>query len=168
VTKLEFLDRLYAGDDELKASTSLREMVHVLRESFGTSVILTTTHGYALGDLISDAELFLQTGDTSLWRGLYLEGIDLELHETVAESLYLLLYSKAQEHLESSPKEAIRIGKILLEVDPYHQDYLKLSLEALRASNNHKSLNRLYAEARQRFKEVGEVLPENWQDFLNA
>jgi hypothetical protein len=167
VPKLELLDKLYSGEDELKASLNLREIVHILREYFGTAVISTTATGYALGQVTSDAEQFLQTGDTSLWQGLYLEDIDIELQGTVAESLYLLLYSKAKELLETNPREVARVGKILLEVDPYNQDYLKLCLEAFRASNNHKSLNRLYAEAKQRFTEVGENLPESWQSFLS-
>jgi tetratricopeptide (TPR) repeat protein len=168
ISKLELLDLLYTNDDEMKASNNLRELIHVLRERFGTGVVVTTATGYALGDITSDAESFLQTGDSSLWRGVYLEDIDLDLSDTVAESLYLLLYSRAQDLLQTDPKEATRVGKILLEADPYNQDYLKLCLEALRHSKNHKSLNRLYAEAKQRFIELGEQLPEDWQGFLNT
>jgi tetratricopeptide (TPR) repeat protein len=165
VSRLELLDVLYADEDELKASTNLRELVHVLRDRLGASAILTTATGYALGEITSDAEQFLQTSDSRLWRGVYLEGMEPE--DSVAEPLYLLLFSKAQELLESDPKEAVRVARILLESDPYNQDYLKLCLQALRATNNHKSLTRLYAETTKRFAEVGETLPESWQQFLS-
>jgi hypothetical protein len=56
----------------------------------------------------------------------------------------------------------------LIESDAYDTEYLRLALHALRASGNHKSLSRLYAESRQRLLEVGEVLPERWQVFLEA
>ncbi len=167
VGKLELIDALYPDEDELKASTNLRELIHVLRERLGSEAIITTATGYALGKVESDAAAFLKTGDTSLWRGLYLEGIAIEQQGTVAEPLYLLLYSKAQEVLGSNPKETVRVGKILWAYDPYNQEYLRLCVQALRASNNHKSLTRLYTEARERFSEVGEGLPESWQAFLS-
>jgi tetratricopeptide (TPR) repeat protein len=166
VSRLELVDTLYPEEDELKAATNLREMIHVLRERLGTEVIMTTATGYALGNVASDAEAFLNTGDTSLWRGAYLEGTALEQQGTVAESLYLLLYIKAQELLEMNPKETARVTRLLLEYDPYNQAYLTLCLQSLRASNNHKSLTRLYTESRERFVEVGETLPESWQQFL--
>lgn len=166
VGKLELLDRLYPEENELKATTNLREMIHVLRQRLGVNAIVTTPTGYALGDVQSDAEEFLTSGNTALWRGVYLEGIDLELQGSVSESLYLLLHNKAQELLESQPKEATRVARVLLEYDPYNQEYLRLCLQALRASNNHKSLSRLYSEAAQHFLEVGETLPAAWQDFL--
>jgi tetratricopeptide (TPR) repeat protein len=168
VSRLELLDILYVGEDELKAANNLREMVHVLRERLGAEAILTTVTGYALGNVRSDAELFLMTGDTRLWRGAYLEGVTLEQQGSVAESLYLLLFSKVQALLETNAKEATRLGKILLEYDPYNQDYLRLCVQALRSSNNYKSLTRLYAETKARFVEVGETLPESWQAFLST
>jgi two-component SAPR family response regulator len=166
LAKLELFDRLYPEEDELKASNNLRELVYVLRQRLGEPAIVTTATSYALGNFESDAEQFLKTGDTSLWRGAYLEGISLDQHSPVAESLYLLLFTKAQELLEINPKEIVRVGKILLEYDPYNKDYLKLCMQALRASNNHKSLTRLYIEAKERFTEVGETLPEQWKVFL--
>ena len=44
---------------------------------------MTTVTSYALGAIASDAETFLETRDTRLWRGLYLEGVDLEGREAV-------------------------------------------------------------------------------------
>jgi tetratricopeptide (TPR) repeat protein len=166
VSRLELFDTLYPDKDEVKAMSSLKELVSALRDRLGANTITTTTTGYALGAVQSDAEAFLQTLDTTLWRGLYLEDISLESQKTVADSLYFSLYSRARELLEVNPKEAARVAKVLLEYDPYNHDYLRVSLEALRASNNHKSLTRLYAESRERFVEVGEILPEQWQQFL--
>jgi DNA-binding SARP family transcriptional activator len=165
VLNLDLIDTLYPDEDELKSANNLRGLVSNLRQHLGDNAILTTTSGYTLGNVQSDAETFLQTGDTNLWRGAYLEGLNLDTG-TFTDSLYLLLYEKANTSLESNPKESARVGKILLEYDPYNRDYLKLCLQALRATNNHKSLSRLYAEASERFLELGETLPENWKAFL--
>jgi tetratricopeptide (TPR) repeat protein len=164
--RLELLDLLYPDQDELKASSNLRALVNSLRELMGASAIVTTASGYALGNVPSDAEQFLKTGETSLWRGVYLQGLGIEGQETVSESLYLTLFERAKGLLETDPKEVARVGKMLLEVDSYNRDYLRLCLQALRASSNHKSLTRLYHESAERFTEVGEQLPESWQKFL--
>jgi tetratricopeptide (TPR) repeat protein len=168
MNRLELLDTLYPNEDELKASNNLKELVYSLRDNFGTNAILTAANGYALGNLDSDAETFLKTGDTSLWRGSYLQDLTIESQETVSESLYLLLFEKAKELLELNPKETARVARMLIDYDPYNQEYLKLCLQAFRATNNHKSLNRLYTEAKAKLAEVGEVLPESWQAFLST
>jgi tetratricopeptide (TPR) repeat protein len=168
VSRLELFDTLYPDKNEQQAVNSLKELVSTLRDRLGANAITTTTAGYALGSVNSDAEVFLKTLDTTLWRGVYLEDIALESQSMIAESLYGLLYSKAQELLETHPKEAARVARVLLEYDPYNHDYLRLSLEALRASNNHKSLTRLYTESKEKFVEVGETLPERWQQFLGS
>ena len=54
----------------------------------------------------------------------------------------------------------------LQEADPYELESLRLTLRALRASANHKSLKGTYARARAGLLEIGEVLPERWADFL--
>jgi DNA-binding SARP family transcriptional activator len=166
VSRLTLLDTLYPEEDELKASASLKSLVHSLRETLGENTITTTNNGYALGSCTSDAELFLQTGDTSLWRGLYLEDLESD-DSTVRDSLYLALFEKVKTLLEIDPKEAARVGGILLEADPYNTDYLKTYLTALRLSNNHGKLTRHYREAKTRLLEVGETLPDTWQGFLS-
>ena len=119
------LDTLYPDEDELKASSSLKVVVHSLRETLGENALMTTSNGYALGECTSDAELFLQTGDTALWRGLYLEGLELANESNVRDSLYELLFEKAKDLLERDSKEGARVGNILIEADPYNIDYLK-------------------------------------------
>ncbi|WP_027892020.1 AfsR/SARP family transcriptional regulator, partial [Calidithermus chliarophilus] len=166
VGKLELLDALYPGEDEEKAASSLKELVRTVRTSLGPSAVTTTPGGYALGDAVgSDLEEFLRTGDTRLWRGAYLEGLSSS-NETVRESVHLALRARAGALLEADPKEAARLGRLLLEADPYDLEALRLTLEALRRAGNHRSLSRLYEEARARMLEVGERLPGDWQDFL--
>lgn len=167
VSRLTLLDALYSGEDELKASSSLKSVVHHLRGTYGESFITTTSTGYALGACSSDAETFLQTGNTSLWHGIYLEGLELSDESTVQGSLYELLYDKAKSLLEHNPKEAARVGRILIEAEPYTIGYLKTYLTALRLSNSHSKLTRHYQTARQRLLEVGETLPDTWQHFLS-
>jgi tetratricopeptide (TPR) repeat protein len=165
VSRLTLFDTLYPDDDELKASGSLKNLVHSLRETLGENTITTTNNGYALGSCNSDAELFLRTLDTALWRGVYLEGLAAE-ESTVRDALYLSLFEKTKALLETSPTEAARVGGILVEADPYNTEYLKIYLTALRLSKNHGKLTRYYKEARERWLEVGETLPETWQGFL--
>lgn len=165
ITRLELIDALYPEDDEDRATSSLKELVRSTRASLGTQAIRTTANGYALGAVNSDAEEFLKTGNTALWRGPYLNGL-ASRDDAVRESLHLVLSLQAEVRLETDPKEAARVGRLLLEHDPYNLSYLRLTVSALRASDNHKSLNRLYSEARDRMMEVGEVLPQRWHDFL--
>ena len=166
VTRLELLDALYTDEDEDRAGSSLKELVRSTRASLGSAVIQTTVGGYALGAVSSDAEEFLATGNTALWRGAYLNGLP-NSDEQVRDSLHLALATQAERLLETDAKEAARVGRLLLDFEPYNLEFLRLTLAALRVSDNHKSLNRLYAEARERLSEVGEVLPQRWQDFVS-
>lgn len=167
VSRLDLFDALYSDSDEEKALGNLKQLVHSLRLELGESSVVTTATGYALGGMTSDAETFLQTLDTSLWRGCYLQGSDLTTQESLAESLYIVLFEKAKGLLEANPKEAARVARILLEADPYNADYLTFTLQALRQSGNHRSLGRVYEEAKHHFAEVGETLPESWTAFLS-
>jgi DNA-binding SARP family transcriptional activator len=168
VSRLTLLDILYPDEDELKASSSLKSVVHSLRETFGERLIATTTNGYSLGNCNSDAEAFLQNRDISLWRGLYLEGLEFASESPVRDSLYLALHSKLQEVLEEQPEEAARVASILIEAESYNTDYLKTYLTALRLSNSHAKLVRHFEAAKKRLLEVGESLPKTWQHFLKV
>jgi hypothetical protein len=99
---------------------------------------------------------------------VYLEGVDFESQGMVRDSLYTLLFERAQGLLGTDPKGVVRLGKLLLDYDPYNPDYLVLCLQALRSSNNYKGLMRLYDEAKERLLEVGKTLPETWQVYLNT
>ena len=167
VSKLELVDKLYPDADEIQANAGLRDVIYQIRSSLGESTITTTANGYALGSLKTDVESFLETGNTQLWRGVYLEGLTLETSDTVRESLYLALQTRAEALLETDPLEDIRIGRLLCEADPYDLEALRLTVTGLRASQNHRSLSRFYDQARTRFLEIGEVLPETWQVFLS-
>lgn len=166
VSRLELLDALYPDEDELKALQNLKSLIHSLRSSFGEGFILTTNTSYSLGAMKSDAEEFLETGNTTLWRGVYLENIETNVRESVQDSLYLALFEKTKALLETDSQEAARAGRFLLEADPYNAPYLALNVRALRARDNYKTLKQIYSEARERLAEVGEHLPENWLDFL--
>jgi tetratricopeptide (TPR) repeat protein len=166
VTMLELFDALYPNVSESEAASGLKQTVFKVRSSYGQNTITTTANGYALGAITSDAETFLRDADTRLWRGPYLQDASLELSASVLEVLTLALHAKAKMLLESDPKEAARVGRILLEIDPYDLKALRLVCQALRALENHRSLSRLYSDARAKLLEVGETLPERWQEFL--
>ncbi len=164
VSKLELPSTLYGDEDELRAVQSPKTLVHSVRKDLG-DIILTTHTGYSLGSVTSDAENFLETADTALWRGVYLEGVETWF-ETVRESLYLSLLGQAERLLGTEPQETARVARLLLEADPYNFTYLILTLKALRNCDNYRTLGRIYVEAKVRFTELGERLPETWTAFL--
>jgi hypothetical protein len=169
VSRPELLDLLYPGSDELQASASLKELVHLTRTVLGAGVIQTTPGGYALGEVMSDAARFLEGGDTRLWRGPYLHGLTSgQRDDSVADALHLALRARTEALLEHDPQEAARTARLLLEAEPYAPELLALALATLRACGNHRSLQRVYQEARLRMSELGETLPEHWGDFLAA
>jgi tetratricopeptide (TPR) repeat protein len=166
ISRLNLIDVLYPDMLETQASAALRNLVYQLRDLYGNDAIHSSTGGYALGGITSDAEAFLETTDTRLWRGEYLEGRNLGADETVRETLHLALRDRAESLLETDPGEVVRVGRLLCAADPYDLESLRLTLRALRASDNHKNLKSTYARACTDLLEIGEVLPERWADFL--
>lgn len=159
VSSLDLCDSFYPGVEEAKARATLKQQVHLIRKTLGPDTIQSTPGGYALGAIRSDAEEFLQSGDTGLWRGPYLERLAEGWHSSVREALIQALYAGAGALLESKPKEASRLAQILLEMEPYDTGFLQLSLRAVQRAGSPKATTRLYKEAQERFLEVGEVLP---------
>ncbi len=167
VSALELAEMLYPNSFEDAALTSVKKMVHLIRSGFSKAAIQTTTNGYALGNVDSDVGRFLASGDTRLWRGQYLENIDIQNPDTtIREVVYKKLAASIGQQLELDPTEAARVARIWLEAEPYDQQALAFTLQALRASDNHRSLNRVYEQAKERLLEVGEQLPEDWRTFL--
>jgi tetratricopeptide (TPR) repeat protein len=165
VKTLEFLDGLYPNSLEDEGISALKQIVFKTRTTYGANIISTTTDGYALGSVSSDAEAFLELGDTTLWRGAFLEG--LSASDEVREILIQACQKQVQKMLETNPKEAARVMRLLLESEPYNLEILKLTCQALRLDHNHRSLQRIYHESRAKWLEVGEWLPETWQAFLD-
>lgn len=161
--QLELYDTLYPEMNEEKAASALKQLVYRLRTALGHLAITRTSLGYALGAVESDAEAFLQTGHPQLWRGPYLQGIGVDWDASVGESLY---HGLRQQATLARPDEALRLARILLEADPYDHEALALALRALQQDNNLGAAERFYQQQRQRFSEVGERLPERWDDFL--
>jgi tetratricopeptide (TPR) repeat protein len=175
IGRLELLDLLYPGIDEAQAASALKSTVHVIRASFGQNLIQTSPQGYALGPVTSDVEAFLDSGDTGLWRGVYLEGIAIERSENILTELQQALLAGlsqatgvALRHGKTLTGEAeqIRLSKLLLNMDPYNLEGWRALLRGLHRSQNYRSLSRSYAECRERLGEVGETLPERWQEFV--
>jgi len=168
VPQLELLDALYPDEPEDVATGALKQLVFQLRKSLGTGAILRTGSGYALGDLGSDAEGFLKSGDTRLWRGVYREDTQGQNQETVASALYHALYLQAADLLTKDPAEAARLGQLLLTADPYDAEALRLTMNALQACGHQRAVEQLYRQGRSQLAEVGELLPERWTSFLAA
>jgi DNA-binding SARP family transcriptional activator len=187
INKLELFDLLWPEDDEERAASSLKSLVHSMRETLGEQVIATTPNGYALGNLTSDVETFLHESktnrpETNRWRGLYLEGLEVR-DEHAREAVYAALLAATRKLLEvdeanstevstavstEASTEAVRTSRLLIRADPYNLNYLEVHLRALQISGNRRSLTRAFEEAQQRMLEVGENLPQNWSAFLES
>ncbi len=169
ISQFVLIERLYPDSGPEEGATALKQLVFQTRASLGQGVIATTGGGYALGAIQSDAERFLETGDSGLWRGAYLEGVPLsDPDEAVRDALYRALFERARSLLPTEAREAARLGRLLCEADPYDLEALRVTLRALRQGGNHRGLGRLYEAARARLLEVGEHLPEDWRAFLES
>lgn len=171
VSALNLCDALYPLEPEEAALGALRAAVFKIRSSLGAALVTTTPNGYALGLVASDAEAFLHSGDTNLWRGLYLENLMLEdRDEHVCDALNKALRTRIEALLEADAptnlEEAVRLSHLLMRAEPYDLGTLAVACRVLRASRNRKALDRLYSEARTRMLEVGEALPEGSAAFL--
>ena len=168
-TLLELMDALYPGANEREARATLKQLAYLLRGQLGPSSILSTAHGYALGEVDSDVEAFLHTRDPALWRGPYL--LDLEESGTplVRDALLTGLSQFAARLLERDPKnfqEAARLGHIWLEMEPYNLDALHLTVKAEQAHGDPRAVKRTLQAARTRLLEVGQTLPDSLKGFL--
>lgn len=166
VPQLELLDALYPDLDEDKGAGALRQLVFRVRASLGPDAVLRGAGGYALGAVDSDVERFLETRDPGLWRGAYLQDTPAGWDSSLREVLHDALCEIMTERLELDPHEVARLGKIVLESDPYDREALKLGLRALRIAGDEAGLNRLYRRSRAQFEEIGEALPEDWTALL--
>jgi tetratricopeptide (TPR) repeat protein len=165
LSHLDLADKLHPENPDENLET-LKQLVYQVRVAFGQTVIITTGNGYALGAISSDAETFLENGDTNLWRGEYLEGVTSS-DGTVSDALHHALSGRIEALLETDPAEAARIGRMLVNAEPYELESWRLILKAVRQSSTLQSVEKLYRECRKRLAEVGEVLPESWEVFLN-
>ncbi len=161
------IDALYPGTADDAALVALKQLVSQTRKVLGADAIVATATGYALGPLTSDAEVFLRTLDTRLWRGPYREDLG-HGNAAVEGALAHALAMAAGALLERDPHEARRIGLVMLRADPYDERGLRLTLRALRAMDRADEARRAFEEARERFAELGETLPGDWQEYLTT
>jgi DNA-binding SARP family transcriptional activator len=163
-TTLVLLDRLYPNQAEPEAQTALRQLVFKTRAAHGVNTILTTPNGYALGELGSDLERFLRTPNLELWRVAYPLFGSLEVRDT----LHQTVLRHAQALLEIAPSQVVNAMRLLLESDPYDVAAIGLACQALQKLGNPNVLKRFYTTQKARLLEVGEVLPENWNDLMEV
>ena len=159
VSDLALFETLYADLTEDRATGALKQLVYRLRLMLGPNAILRVNNGYALGAAKTDAEAFLELGDTSLWRGPYLADLGEQWVSSARDALHYALRKKALELLATNPAETARLGRILLETDPYDLGLLELTLQALRNSGDDMAAIRLRTWATQQFTDLGEEPP---------
>ena len=163
---LEIIDALYPELLEPEAKSALKQLVYLLRAKLGSDLIQSTPQGYALGALTSDAEQFLETGDASLWRGVYLESLADGWLPGVRDALVQALQQKIERLAKTDAKQTARIGQILLEMEPYDRDTLELILRAIGEAD--PLTGSVYRQARARFEQIGESLPSSSEIFLRS
>jgi hypothetical protein len=161
IPKLELIDQLYTDSTEAQAAASLKDLAHQIRTMYGQDLIVTTGNGYALGPVKTDVETYLETNDVQLWHGPYLSGPE----DGLRPGLHASLLEHARLLLETQPEETLRLGRILLEQDPFDLEAMRLTARALQICQP-KQLEPFYRLQRKRWLELGETLPERAQDFL--
>ena len=165
VSQLDLLDSLYPDMDEKRATSALKQLIYRLRSGLGSATIARTSNGYALGDVNSDAEDFLNLGDVSLWRGPYLQDLEESWSSSTSDALYHELRLQVKK-LKDKPQEAVNLSELLLKSHPYELEVLVFCLGVLQVTNNKTTIDRVYQQSCKQFAEVGEQLPENWEDLL--
>ena len=163
VTLAELLETFYPHQMVDESKNTLRQQVYLIRSSLGNESIISTTDGYALGAVSSDAEDFLQNSDAALWRGPYLERLGDGWHPGVRDALVLALRGKVEALLEVDPASAVRLARILLELEPFDAQVLRLCLLALRNNNETVAAEKLFRDHRDRLLEV---IPASLEEFL--
>jgi tetratricopeptide (TPR) repeat protein len=167
VASAELGDALYANVTHAQANTALKQQVYRLRGLIGSDAIRRHADGYALGQFVSDVEHYLRHPDSRVWRGAYL-GDHPEFPSSLRDDLYRRLRTQARNLRTSDPREATRLHRILLEMDPYDLETLHALLETLRDSGDTLNAMHQYAQSRSRLEEIGEALPESWVAFLET
>ncbi len=165
-TTRELAFALYPNMPEFEAKKALKQLVYLNRSVLGADSLVSTAGGYALNAISSDAEDFLQTGDSALWRGVYQGSLEDNWLLGVRNALTIGLQTSIESQLESNPNEAARLGLILLEMEPYNAKVLRLTLRCLERSGHLNQARSVYAQGCSRFLEVGELLPETMDGFL--
>ena len=160
---VELVDQMYPEMSDEKGASALKQLVYRLRSQLGSNTILRTGNGYTLGAVESDAEEFLATGNTQLWTGSHLEDLHENWGSTAHDALQYALRKKATELLKSDPGETARLGRILLEINPFDLEALGLSLRALRLRGDQTGAAQLSNWAKAQFAEIGEVLPAEFE-----
>ena len=162
------LEMLYPESTREQAENALKNLSFQIRSSLGESAIRTNARSCALDAVGSDAEIFLETRDTKLWRGPYLQHAGFEGHDShlVAEALYRALLEAAQALFAQDPREAARCAQIALQADPYNHTALRLELQAWQVLGQLERCNRVYERTRITFEEMGVDLPERWMKYL--
>jgi DNA-binding SARP family transcriptional activator len=160
VSDLNVFEHLYPDLNENQAGRALKQLVYRLRNALGGSTVLRSNNGYMLGAVETDAEHFLRTHDTRLWRGPYMSDLGEDWPSSARDALHFELRKRALELLPEHPAETARLGCILLEVNPYDAELLRWTMQAFRDSGNNGEANRLLASAKQQFAELGEPLPK--------
>jgi hypothetical protein len=165
VTLAELLETFYPHQMVDDSKSTLRQQVYLIRSSLGNESILSTQDGYALGAISSDAEDFLLTGNAELWRGPYLERLGDGWHPGVRDALVLALRSKVQELLETDTGKAARLAQMLLELEAFDPEILRLCLLALTRNNETVLAKKLFEDHRDRML-PNRVLAGSLEDFV--
>lgn len=163
----EVAEELFPERDEPNALRALRRLLTRLRDVLGQGVVRQSGERLLLGEIQSDAELFLQTQEPELWRGLFLnDDLGGEFTDGARTLLLTRLEGLVGVLLDTDPESAERLAALLCRHEPYEQRLLSLQLRAHDAANHPRQAGAAYRKAREHYAEVGETLPEDWQTFL--
>ena len=162
VTPLDLQQTLYPHLPDDQAAAALHQLIYRTRQSLGAALIVLTDHGYALGNVQTDAEDFLTGGGAELWRGLYLDGHPGPAGPgPVADRLYARLRALVLNLAARNgpPDTLARTGQLLLCENPFDRELLALVLRAMEETGQTRAAQVLLRDVKRHHAEVGETFP---------
>ena len=165
VPRDELLTGLYGERGAPDALRSLKQLVYQARRLLGDGAIRTTGNGYALV-ATTDAEAFLEDGEPVWWRGRYLEDVDDAWLGEVAGAVSAALARAVERLALAGAPEAVRLGRVLVDMEPYDVAALASLERALLAAGDVAGAETVHAAGRARLADVGDEPDGTMGDFL--
>ncbi len=162
------LEALYPSIEENQANASLKQLIYRVRGLYGNDIILRTEGGYVLKDIQTDVELYLKHHNPELWRGVYIHDLGNEHPSSIRERLIQTLHQDILEIQKKPNQHTPKLMRILLELDAYNLEFLRLGLHIFRELNQVATILHIYNLGKIKHAELGIELPETWQEFLKT
>ncbi|MEY4530189.1 MAG: hypothetical protein RLZZ156_910 [Deinococcota bacterium] len=168
VSSNKLLQLLYPEIETTQANASLKQLIYRVRGFYGHDIILRTENGYVLKEIQTDVELYLKHHNPELWRGIYIHDLGNEHPSSIREQLIQTLHQDILELQKNRNDHTPKLIRILLEMDAYNLEFLRLGLRIFQDLNQITTILHIYNLGKLKQTELGIELPVTWQEFLHS